>query len=1003
MLLRSAESIGSSVSPGGFRWFGTAAWLVAALLAGSCGGGGKQGTPEDIGPELVADLTGETADSLGCLADAPLLDTKLPSGEAVLAGEPVEVSCLLENCPDAELEGTGIVVAGIEGEDFQVSGSTVTFLKPGEYEVACTWTAPDGGQVQDPTPAVASVQPGQAVLVLTELSEKKVKAGTQVVATCSAFDAMDNPVYGAFTLAVNPASGTVVGGLSLTPTAVGEYEVACVLDGAHSGSPAKLVVEAGVPRRLVTTLNPDTVPAGKGAGISCQATDLWGNKVAGFPMVVFTPPEVTLQGLSVSSTLTGSHLVKCVPQAEDWALFELVGAVLKVVPGPPMKVELTPVPDKPVYKVLDKLWLQVAVRDEFGNLVPDAALAPVEVSPPEGVVETQPWHFKFTTEGKRTLSVKLADALNLGAQLTVLVDGSGPLLAVDYPERGATLTDKPSVTVTGSVSDSVTGLSEFFINGKAAEVGQDNSFSHIVLAKHAVNLLVAEALDEGGQTTRTVRSFAYSDKYYPTTGELSKTHVPDGLQLFLADEFVDDGAHDPANPDDLATLMEVMLANLDFGSLIPNPVYNANSYKVFVKNVKMDAPFVQMSLVDGGLKLNAWFKNLSADVDAIGTCKVIVIDLCPDVSGTLHVDQVNLFATVLVKLDEAGKPKATLQEFHLGTEGVSLDLSGLGALLEPLLNAVISLFEQQIEASLASQMQQMLPGVMEDLFSQFELDQDVSVPALVEGGEPVNLHLQTRYSKLLLASDGIRMGFYAQASSTKKVVHDPLGALGRGDCAGPDAPPYEISTIGEVAVGLADDLLNQVLFAVWWGGALNLKLTAAQLGGAGETLEGYGIVDPAISLDFFLAPMLSDCNADKALRFGVGDLYVQASFKMMGQPITVGLFATLIGEASIALEQGEGGPSFSLAVGQISVFDYEIVSVTEGYEGLKPIIEELLAGDVLQGALGQIAGQSFGGIALPEIDLAGLVPGVPPGTKLTIKPTSLARISGNTELVGVLE
>jgi len=984
-------------------WCVVAGTVAVALVAVSCGGGGTGKTLPEVVDEVAADVPGETADALTCLNDAPVLDTLLPSGEALLAGEPVEVECVLEGCPDMDLEGTGLVVAGVEGEDYQVSGSAVTFLQPGEYEVACTWTTRDGSEIQDQTPAVASVQPGQAVLVLTELSENKVKAGTAVTAACSAFDALDNPVYGTFTLAVKPSAGAVVGGLSVTPTVVGEYEVACVLDGTHSGTPAKLDVSAGVPRKLVTTLSPDTVPAGKGAAISCQATDLWGNKVAGFPMVVFTPPEVTLQGLSVSSTLTGSHTVKCVPQADDWALFELVGAVLKVVPGPPMSVKLTPVPDKPVYKVLDKLWLQVAVRDEYGNLVPDAALAPVEVVPPEGVVETQPWHFKFTTEGKRTLSVKLAEMPALGAQLVVMVDGSGPLLAVDYPERGATLTDKPSVTVTGSVSDTVTGLAEFFINGQAAEVSQDHTFSQIVLAKHAVNLLVAEALDEGGQATRTVRSFAYSDKYYPPQGEMSKTHVADGLQLFLSDEFVDDGNHDPANPDDLATLVEVMLANLDFGALIPNPVYNANSYKVFLKNVKMNPPFVQMALIDGGLKLNAWFTNLSADVDAIGTCKVIIVDLCPDVSGTLHVDQVNLFASMLVKLDASGKPEATLQEFHLGTEGVSLDLSGLGALLEPLVNAVISLFEQQIEASLSSQMEQMLPGVVEELFGQFELDQDVSVPPLVEGGEPVNLHLQTRYSKLKFGSDGIRMGFHSQASSTKKVMHDPLGSLGRGECAGPDAPVYEISTTGEVAVGLADDLLNQVLFAAWWGGALNLKLTAEQLGGAGDTLAGYGIADPSISLDFFLSPMLSDCNGDKALRFGVGDLYVLASFKMMGQSITVGLFATLIGDASIALEDGEGGPAFSLTVGEISVFDYEIVSVTEGYEGLKPIIEELLAGDAVQGALGQIAGQSFGGIQLPEIDLAGLVPGIPPGTKLSIKPTSLARVAGTTELVGVLE
>ncbi|MBM4355315.1 MAG: hypothetical protein FJ109_16275, partial [Deltaproteobacteria bacterium] len=453
--------------------------FCAALVTVSCGGGGTGKTTPEVVAEVTADVAGEIADARACLADAPVLDTALPGGEALLVGEAVAVTCRLEGCPGVDLEETGLVVAGVEGEDYQASDVEVTFLRPGEYEVACTWKAPDGTLLQDPTPALAVVQPGQAATVTTVLSAGKVAAGTQVFATCTAEDVLGNPVYGQFSLAVTPSAGVVVGGLSLTPTQVGKHQVACVLDGAHSGTPANLEVTAGVPRRLVTTLNPDTVPAGKGAGIACLATDLWGNKVSGFPMVVFTPPEVTLQGLSVSSTLTGLHPVKCAPQADDWALFELVGAVLKVIPGPPMLVKLTPVPDKPVYKVLDKIWLQAEVRDEYGNLVPDAGLAPVEVVPPDGVVETQPWHFKFTTEGTRTLAVKLSENPALGAQLVVTVDGSGPLLAVDYPERGATLTDKPSVTVTGTVSDTVTGLSDFFINGKAVEVQQDNTFSQI--------------------------------------------------------------------------------------------------------------------------------------------------------------------------------------------------------------------------------------------------------------------------------------------------------------------------------------------------------------------------------------------------------------------------------------------------------------------------------------------------------------------------------------------
>jgi hypothetical protein len=341
---------------------------------------------------------------------------------------------------------------------------------------------------------------------------------------------------------------------------------------------------------------------------------------------------------------------------------------------------------------------------------------------------------------------------------------------------------------------------------------------------------------------------------------------------------------------------------------------------------------------------------------------------------------------------------------EMGVGNPSLDLSGLaGNLLEPILNAVISMFEKNIEEAVKGQLEGMLPGVIADLFSQFELSQKLELPAIADGATPVNISLDTRYAALLFSPSGIEMQFNARASSTKKVTHDPLGSLGRGTCGGPDEPAFVISKGSEVAVALSDDLLNQVLFSAWWGGAVNVTLPESALESVVGSLSGYGISNLSLELDFFLAPMLSDCNPDGALRFGVGDLYLQAKMKMLGQPISLGAFVMLLGDASIALTDEGGSATFGLTVEEIGVFDYEIVSVTQGFEDLVPIIDELIQSGVVEGALAGIAGQSFGGIELPEIDLSSVIPGVPAGTKIAIHPNSLERSSGYTELTGIIE
>jgi hypothetical protein len=970
--------------------------LLTMAVAIGCGGSKStdQDVPTDSMMEVAADNTNETSQVCAQIV------TGSPE-EEVLAGEWAAFGCSLADCPEEDPNSLDLRVAG-DPDNYEVVGQDVRFLVPGTYEVVCLYGGEAGLDL-----VTVEVLPGLPETVTTTLNVDEVVAGTQVVVGCAAADGLGNPIYGPFELIVTPEDGIWQQATHFTPTVVGEYSVACVVDSIHKGNVVQLDVVAGVPKKIYTEMAAHEVEAGKSVKISCRATDKWENQVGGFPLVVVVPPKLSLQGLSISGTETGFYEVKCVPQADDWVLFQLYPEVLTVFPAPPALLKLELVPDKSVYKLLDKVHLQISIRDAYGNLIPDAPLQSVQLTtveglPTDGALETQPGSYKFVEEGSYRFTVVSQQDPGVMAQRVVNVDGSGPLLALDYPERGETVDDKPVVNVSGTVSDAVTGLESFTINGGEVEVSPDNSFSHIVTANHALNHLVAEALDTGGETTRATRAFAFSDQWFKASGDHDETFVPAGLQIFLAETFVDDGNHDHSDPNDLATLLEVILAGLDFGTLIPNPIYNANNYKVFITNVTLESPLVGMDLIEGALTVNLTFANFAADVEAIGSCSVLGVDLCPDVSGTLTVDDIALYAVMKVSVVD-GSVVVALKDFEMGVTGIVLDLSGLGSLLDPILNGIIGIFEQQVEAALASQLQGLLPDVMAELFAAFQLDENLEIPGLVEGSEATTINLTTTYQMLDLAPAGITMVFDARASSAQKVVHNPLGSIGRGSCAGPEAEPFVISTDQEVSVALSDDLLNQLLFAVWWGGALNLTLDEAVLGDLSGELDGYGISEATIELDFFLAPMLSDCNGEKVLRLGLGDLYIQAQFKMLGQPLTMGIFATAAGDASISLVQSDSGQmEFGVTVEEISLFDYEIVAITEGFEELVPIVEELLAGETLTESLASIAGQSLGGLVLPKIDLGGIVPGVAPGTSLAIYPVALERLFGFTELAAEL-
>src|SRR5512133_2040122 len=114
--------------------------LLALVLAG-CGGGGSSGSPDAL--DDLGDAAGYTVDTQLSLA-------------TVEVGQSVTVTCSVTGPTGAFETATTIAVTPADG--WTLDGTTVTFTKTGDFEVACQ--APEI-PATDETPATVTVTEGR--------------------------------------------------------------------------------------------------------------------------------------------------------------------------------------------------------------------------------------------------------------------------------------------------------------------------------------------------------------------------------------------------------------------------------------------------------------------------------------------------------------------------------------------------------------------------------------------------------------------------------------------------------------------------------------------------------------------------------------------------------------------------------------------------------------------------------------------------------------------------
>ena len=573
-----------------------------------------------------------------------------------------------------------------------------------------------------------------------------------------------------------------------------------------------------------------------------------------------------------------------------------------------------------------------------------------------------------------------------------------PQIVVTWPPRAATLDGNASFSITGSVTSKAGFVTQLVVdfNGTPTPLLPspfDGSFSLPITSSQGINVIVIDAQDQLGRVDHVVQSYYYSTKWYPVDiAKPEQSQVKDGMMIFLGPEVWDD--NDTSDADDIATIMSIFVKNIDFGGMISNPVASGSfgwcDYDVDLGTItfnKNDMP-VDLTPVNGGLKIKATIKNLKAPFDA--DMDGFLCDI-GSTGGNVTVDWITIESTLLISVDASGNPVVTSAGSKVTMSDPKVSVSNF--LVDLLKDFFLGDMKSMLQDAFEDQLGPTLEDTVADALSSLALDQSFEIPPLIDGGQPVELAIKTRFSSMDFTTAGGTLGFWATVVVPKGTTHNPLGSIGRANCLTGGAEPFSFPKKRQLELGLHDDFFNQITYGMYWGGVLALPLSAEVLG---QDLSQYGIEDMSLYVDFLLPPMLTSCNSDETLLMEIGDISIDVTMKLFGSPVTMQIYATMIAEAEIVAVDGEIG----IALTDPTFMDLEIASLEGGLAGAEETMGTLMKETFMPQLLETFTGGALGSFPVPEIDLSDFDPSIPPGSVIAINLEEVLRIFGYTVLSG---
>lgn len=585
------------------------------------------------------------------------------------------------------------------------------------------------------------------------------------------------------------------------------------------------------------------------------------------------------------------------------------------------------------------------------------------------------------------------------AGITLLPDLGPSQLSITDPPRGAILTGDPAVQLQGSATGQ---LRDFTINGQTVQTAADGSFSHLIQARHGLNLVIAKFEGRGGVVEKQVRSFFYAKEYLQTNPQQPGAAMIKNAALAWVGQPIFDNKN-PADSSDFVSVIDRVLAGLDVASLVPNQhriddVAGCDKADIEINNIQYAPPKTAIDVKAGALLLTVRIDNFQAKVKA---------DLDGDwynpacsvgVSGKVKASSIVATANVVLSV-QGGVLKAEATQTTAQIQNFDIDIGGIWGFLT---NWLVNTFEGDLKDKLEERLKEELDEQLGPLFSKglgsLAIDEQITLNPFFGEGAPVVLDLVSRAGALILKEGGVRYALDGTAVSTPRIQQPSRGSIARGSCSAAEAPPFTFRETAQspLQVAVSDDLLNQALYSLHQGGLLAFGVTQQDYD---EDLQLMGISGLEGSVDALLPPVVNTCVGQPILQ--LGDLRLRVKFQMTGGPVDMELHFAAEAPVEMSVRQNAEGQRLRFAIKEVSRLEVDSKNLANGaatiYDGMKRLLESMVPELLMR-----LQDQSVS-VKIPEIALSELHESMPATARLQLKLDKVEQRDGYTVVVGGIQ
>ena len=547
------------------------------------------------------------------------------------------------------------------------------------------------------------------------------------------------------------------------------------------------------------------------------------------------------------------------------------------------------------------IGLVVSATNSTGAPISNPAYT-VSASPADGLETDTQGVTTVVGEGALELTVTYTGDLTANSTVTpqtfqLIRDGTAPVITITSPARGAirqTAVNDEAVTVAGNVTDALSALKVILVDDDSLAVSGANLSESIAVSRPArwgTNVLHVRAADACGNTARHAQGFLQSDTFLPpATSKSLAARVPGANTMRIAQVVFDDTNRNDF--DDLATVssrflqtnmttaMNAVLAQLSTLSFdVLSCTFSADP--MVGATIAANSPTLSVALLNGGFALTYVMQNVRIPVTYRQLCFGPFGGVILDTSATFGHTVGNLTSVVTVTPQIINLELRTNLSINTSVSGLAVD-SSANPVLAAAINAALSLFSI-VDQLLLSQIDSILTSMADDMvtlaLTEFTKPLPITLPA------PINktLNVAADWSSIGVtpAAMSLQLGQYIFPSTVGTPYANALGAINR-KLAGRNLE----ALTGPLRYGLNDDAANQMLWALWHGGGLELRNLQTYAAGLPEI--GVDLTGVVLNLSGMLPPVLMPAPQSSQVILSIADVRVTGSVDLDQNPALAG-------------------------------------------------------------------------------------------------------------------